>query len=68
MLQVSVNYPFNPSFVLCRDVPALYGASVNYSGYSICDNCTCVKALLSCPVFSLYFYKHIMYTTECTAL
>ena len=24
---------------LCLLIPALYGASVNYSGYSSCDNC-----------------------------
>ena len=38
-------------------IPALYGASVNCSGNSSCDDCTCMKAFVSYPVLNVFVCK-----------
>ena len=35
-------------------VPALYGAPVNCSGNSSCDDCTCTEAFVSYPVLNVF--------------
>ena len=38
-------------------VPALYGASVNCSDNSSCDDCTCTEAFVSYPVLNVFVCK-----------
>ena len=38
-------------------VPALYGASVNCSGNSSCDDCTCTEAFVIYPVLNVFVCK-----------
>ena len=38
-------------------IPALYGVSVNCSGNSSCDDCTCTEAFVSYPVLNVFVFK-----------
>ena len=40
-----------------RHIPALYGASVNCSGNSSCDDCTCTEAFVSYPILNVFVCK-----------
>ena len=37
-------------------VPTSYRTSINYPGYSLYDNCTCLEVFVSCPII----IKHIV--------
>ena len=38
-------------------IPALYGASVNCTGNSSCDDYTCTEAFVSYPVLNVFVCK-----------